>query len=173
MLAKTGPGLNWPGTRCRPRLGEPLSGIWCSSATPHYLAGLRKVPAEVPALVLAPRREFFVASSAVGVSRLSCLSSSTVRLSSRESLKSSRVARVIARHLVACRDAWATARHLVSCCVACAIVRHLVACHVAWATDHHLMPAGTCPIVSSRTRGRCRTKTLVALLGPVAALVVV
>ena len=59
----------------------PLSGARCSSVAPHYLAGLRKVPAEVPTLVLAPGREFFVAPSAVGVWHLSRLSSSTARFS--------------------------------------------------------------------------------------------
>ena len=44
----------------RARLGKPGSGIWRSSATPHCLAGLREVPAEVPALVLAPGREFLL-----------------------------------------------------------------------------------------------------------------
>ena len=40
--------------------GEPLDGIWCGRVVPHYLAGLRKVPVGVPALALAPGREFFV-----------------------------------------------------------------------------------------------------------------
>ena len=60
LLVKSSPRLNWCGGRCRPQLGEPLSGIWCSSAAPHYLAGLCKVPAEVPNLALALGREFFV-----------------------------------------------------------------------------------------------------------------
>ena len=30
------------------RLGKPRSGIRCSSIAPHYLAGLREVPVEVP-----------------------------------------------------------------------------------------------------------------------------
>ena len=78
------PLLSRPGSRCRPWLGEPLGGIRFSSVAPHYLAGLREVPAEVPALILALGREFFVASSVVGVLRLSRLSSSTVRLSFRD-----------------------------------------------------------------------------------------
>ena len=63
------------------RLGKPLSGIRCSCAAPHYLAGLREGLAEATTLALALGREFFVASSAVGVSLLSRLSSSIVRLS--------------------------------------------------------------------------------------------
>ena len=39
---------------------EPLSGICCCSAIPHYLAGLHKVPAEAPTLALALGHEFFV-----------------------------------------------------------------------------------------------------------------
>ena len=48
-----------------------------SSVAPHYLAGLREVPAEAP--TYPPGRGFFVASSSVGVSRLSGLSSGNVR----------------------------------------------------------------------------------------------
>ena len=55
--------LSRPGSRCRPWLGKPFSGIWCSSITPHYPAGLREVPAEVSALILALGCEFFVAPS--------------------------------------------------------------------------------------------------------------
>ena len=73
---------------CRlvPRRGTIHSGVRYSSAAPHCLAGLRKVPAEIPALVLALGREFFVASSAVGVLGLGCLSTPrcTVRLSFRD-----------------------------------------------------------------------------------------
>ena len=64
-----------------PQLGEPLIGIWCSSVAPLYLAGLCKVPAKIPTLVLALGHEFLVASSAVGVLRLSRLSKSIVRWS--------------------------------------------------------------------------------------------
>ena len=52
-----------------------------SSCPSQYLAGLREVPAKALTLALALGRDFFVAFSAVGVSRLSRLRSSTVRLS--------------------------------------------------------------------------------------------
>ena len=50
------PHLSWPIGPHRPWLVKPGSGIWCSSIAPHYLAGLHKVPAEIPALVLASCR---------------------------------------------------------------------------------------------------------------------
>ena len=57
------------------------SGV--GSVAPHYLAGLHEVPAEVPTLALALGHEFFVASSAIGASRLSRPGSDTARWSFR------------------------------------------------------------------------------------------
>ena len=91
-----------------------------------------------------PGCEFFVASSAIGVSRLSRLGCSTVRLFPQ--------------------DLWnpaALLRQLLAIWWPAALLgRLLVICMVA-------LLMGTVLTVSSRTRGRCQTKPIVASASPV------
>ena len=102
LVGKFCPHLSQPVSPRRPRLVEPGCGLGCSSGAPHYRTGLHEAPAEDPTLVLAPGREFFVASSAVGVLCLSRRSSMQHRKAVLPgSLESSCFAQVIARSLVA------------------------------------------------------------------------
>ena len=54
------PRLSRPGSPRRSRLGKPSRGIRCGNIAPHYLAGLRKAPTEIPTLTRALGRGFLL-----------------------------------------------------------------------------------------------------------------